>query len=336
MQEMVFDELDLQLLNALQVQPRASWTSLGKILGVDPVTLARRWEKLEGEGLAWVTGYANFGSSPVGAIVEIEAKPGKLLELAHVLGHDSEALTVDITGGARDLVVTVAAATDHALYRYLLERIETLDLVARVHSHPIAKLLTDASQWRLRALDGAQVEALRRLAPGSARTKGSIEIDDAVAMELARSGRATAGEIAARLSLTPRRARESINAQLAAGTFKLRTEIVRSHSGWPVYAWYFLSVPAAQTERVGSQLSRLDEIRTVMSVVGRYNIAMAVWMRTLEDISRLEAAIERQLPDVRIADRSVVMRTTKLVGNLLDDDGRRQGYVPIRLAATRG
>lgn len=111
---------------------------------------------------------------------------------------------------------------------------------------------------------------------------------------------------------------------------RLRTEIVRSLSGWPVSAWYFLSVPAAQTESVGSRLSRIEEIRTVISVVGRYNIAMAVWMRTLSDVSRLEAATEWQLPDVRIADRSVVTRTTKLVGNLLDDSGRAVGYVPWR------
>ncbi len=44
---------------------------------------------------------------------------------------------------------------------------------------------------------------------------------------------------------------------------------------------------------------------------------MTVWMRTLEDVSRLEAAIEEQLPEVRIADPSVVMRTTKRVCTLL-------------------
>ncbi|MET7543897.1 hypothetical protein [Streptomyces sp. NPDC005507] len=40
----------------------------------------------------------------------------------------------------------------------------------------------------------------------------------------------------------------------------------------------------------------------MLSMVGRYNIAMAVWTRNLVDVARLEAAIERQLPQVRIVD----------------------------------
>lgn len=96
-----------------------------------------------------------------------------------------------------------------------------------------------------------------------------------------------------------------------------------------MYAWYFMAIPASQTDRVAGRLQRLDEIRAVISVVGRYNIAMAVWMRTLEDVSRLEAAIEKQLPDVRIVARSVVLRTPKLVGNVLDPTGRRLGYVGL-------
>lgn len=328
MQDSVFDELDLQLLNALQIEPRASWTALGRVLGADPVTLARRWERLEGEGLAWVTGYASGQLASSGAIVEIDAMPGKLIELAGVLAQDPEVVTVDITAGSRDLVATVFAPTDAALYRYLLGRLEMLDLVARVHSHPIAKLLTEASQWRLRALDTVQLAALRALEPAGVRPRRPNEIDGPIAVELARNGRATVSEIAKRLSLNPRRVRDSIAVQISSGAIKLRTDVVRSQSGWPVYAWYFLSLPASQTDRIAGQLSRLDGIRTVISVVGRYNIAMAVWTRTLEDVSRLEAMIEKQLPDVRFADRSVVMRTTKLVGNLLDDEGRRCGYVP--------
>jgi len=39
-------EADLALVNALQVQPRASWSLIGKALGVGPVTVARHWERL--------------------------------------------------------------------------------------------------------------------------------------------------------------------------------------------------------------------------------------------------------------------------------------------------
>ncbi|TDL32122.1 Lrp/AsnC family transcriptional regulator [Arthrobacter nitrophenolicus] len=331
-QETVFDELDLMLLNALQIQPRASWAALGRVLGVDPVTLGRRWERISDEGLAWVTGYSD-AKLQAGAIVEVEAMPGKLMNLAEALLPDPEVATVDITAGSRDLVLSVIAPTSEALYRYVLERLERLDFVAKVYSHPISDVLAEASQWRLRALDTKQVETLRALKPEAGRVRRATEFDGAVAKELFHNGRATAKEIATSLGANPRKVRESIASQLSAGTIRLRTDVIRSASGWPVNAWYFLSLPAAQAERIARQLSRLDEIRSVVSIVGRYNIAMTVWMRTLKDISRLEAAIEAQLPGVRITDRSVVMRTTKLVGTLLDENGRRRGYSATHLQA---
>ncbi len=248
---------------------------------------------------------------------------------------DPEVATVDITAGSRDLVLSVIAPTSEALYRYVLERLERLDFVAKVYSYPISDVLAEASQWRLRALDAKQVETLRAIKPEPGRVRRPTEFDGAVAKELFRNGRATAMEVATSLGANPRKVRESISSQLSAGTIRLRTDVIRSASGWPVNAWYFLSLPAAQAERIARQLSRLDEIRSVASIVGRYNIAMTVWMRTLKDISRLEAAIEEQLPGVRITDRSVVMRTTKLVGTLLDENGRRTGYRATHLQAAK-
>jgi DNA-binding Lrp family transcriptional regulator len=137
--------------------------SAGGIIGVDPVTLARRLERLESEGLAWVTGYASSKLAWPGAIVEIETQPGQLQDVAVLLAQDPEAVTIDITAGSRDLILTVLAPTSEAVYAYLLDRLETLDLIAKVYWHPISKLLKEASQWRLRALGNVKVNALRGL-----------------------------------------------------------------------------------------------------------------------------------------------------------------------------
>lgn len=53
------DRLDLALLHALQIAPRASWTRIGQAIGVDPVTAARRWTRLTGEGYGWLTAYCS-------------------------------------------------------------------------------------------------------------------------------------------------------------------------------------------------------------------------------------------------------------------------------------
>jgi len=46
MESVVLSEIDLQLLHALQINPRAPWNIIGLVLGVSPATAARRWERL--------------------------------------------------------------------------------------------------------------------------------------------------------------------------------------------------------------------------------------------------------------------------------------------------
>jgi hypothetical protein len=76
---------------------------------------------------------------------------------------------------------------------------------------------------------------------------------------------------------------------------------------------------------VGPQLGRMEEVRLVVTAVGEYNVIMAVWLRTLQDVNRLEAVIESRLPGVTIADRSVVLRTVKHLGHILDERGQATG-----------
>ena len=38
----MYEELDRRLVNVLQIDPRASWAKVGKVLGVSPTTVAHR------------------------------------------------------------------------------------------------------------------------------------------------------------------------------------------------------------------------------------------------------------------------------------------------------
>lgn len=58
---------------------------------------------------------------------------------------------------------------------------------------------------------------------------------------------------------------------------------------------------------------------------------MSALVRThqLGDVRRMEAALEHRFPRTRVLERQVTLRTVKLVGRLLDEEGRAAGYVPI-------
>jgi hypothetical protein len=109
----------------------------------------------------------------------------------------------------------------------------------------------------------------------------------------------------------------------------LRTKLQADASRWPICAWFFLRVPAATAATISQRLGSLPEIRTVLQIVGPSNMIMAVSPRELTDVGGLEAAIENQLRDVEIVDRSVVLRTAKRVGVALGRTGRRLRTIPM-------
>ena len=54
---MELSEDDFDLINALQIAPRISWTDAAGVLGVHATTLAARWERLKASGVAWITAH---------------------------------------------------------------------------------------------------------------------------------------------------------------------------------------------------------------------------------------------------------------------------------------
>lgn len=59
------------------------------------------------------------------------------------------------------------------------------------------------------------------------------------------------------------------------------------------------------------------------------NLLLGVWLRSLTDLQRLEAALTRRVGQLRVLDRSIGLRTVKRMGRLLDDAGRAVGHVPV-------
>src|SRR5438128_7915967 len=83
-------ETDLALVEALQVAPRAPWTSLGAALGISAATAAQRWARLAATGSAWVTGGPGVAlwNTRCVAYVEVDCAPERRLAVAEVLAGD--------------------------------------------------------------------------------------------------------------------------------------------------------------------------------------------------------------------------------------------------------
>lgn len=330
-------ELDLRLVHALQVNPRATWAQVARVLEVDAATLGRRWGRLTSAGAAWVSCQPLVFPEQALAFVEIGAAPGRIFDVAQTLARDPQAMTIDIAAGARDLLVTVACADARLLADYLLERVSRVPHVARVQSQVLVRAYTEASRWRLRALGTRQENALSDLLPGvdeDRRVRVAGPLDDRLVAALSVDGRRPLGELAAATGTSESTVRRRLNALLGSGVLRLRCELARDLTEWRVSEWFFLRVPPDRIDEAGQVLAGVPEVRAVLSAAGPANLLVAVWLHTVADGQRLETQLMRRLPHVEVVDRSVVIRPYKLVGRLLDARGYAVGVVPLDLAST--
>jgi DNA-binding Lrp family transcriptional regulator len=329
------DELDRGVVHALQIHPRAPWTLVGDVLGVNPVTVARRWQRLEEAGLAWVTAYPRLSDSRivVTGIVEVDTEPGVAEDVARALAAEHAVANVKITAGGRDVVTAVQTRDlDHLTSRLF----QQTPGVRATRTHVSTGVPTEGSRWRLRSLDAAQcarIEASHASdIPPDTGTGNSAPWDslDAQILELLSSdGRMSIRALATATGVGLTTVRRRLQSLLASRV-SLRCDLARPLSGWPLSAVYFASVPAQYLEETSRVLSGVREVRSCAITAGPHNLVIDVWLRALADVHTFEAHLSRRLPRLVIDDRSVVLRTVKHMGRLLDRDGRCVGVVPLR------
>lgn len=320
MSKNMLDPLEERIIHALQIEGRAPWSELAPVIGVDAVTLARRWESLRERGLAWTTGIFPGGAS---ALIDITCHPQQISEVARHLAQIPEVLTLDHTSGGRDLLATMLAESPLSIWDIVTNSIGALDGVRNTQTHLVTEIVMEASDWRMRALSSQDAAKIPRPRPPRARAPRTVHPDVEAALRhcLTEDGRRPVSRIAAEHGLSEQRVADGLARMRADGMLRIRTDVARTVTGWPVYAWYFMRTAAKHIQQMQGLMARIPEARTALAVASQYNLVVAVWLREMSDVMRFEAALEAAVPSARIVDRSVVFRMSKHLGRLIDEQG---------------
>jgi len=327
----LLSETDLALVNALQVNPRAPWSLVGRALGVGPVTVARHWDRLVERREAWLTAYpgAAVGERLVFAFVQVDCAPGEAMRVARTVADDPHLTAVDYVAGPCDLVLHLVASSLETASRYVVERLSGLPGVVGTRTLVAPRMYAEGSRWQVRAISSGQRGTLTAAEPAPDLSPRFGSLDRALLLALGENARATHAELAARLGVGASTVRRHVAAALAGGVIRLRCEIARSLSPAPVTMLLWLRVPPDQLERAARTLGRLPEVRMCAAVSGAANLLVGVWLRSPADAVSLESGMVGKLSRLEIVDRAVTLRPVKLGGCLLDEAGRISGRVPM-------
>ena len=335
-QATMLSEEDLTLIHALQLRPRASWTVLGSALGVDPVTVARRWSRLVGRGEAWILGSPGpqlFEHICV-AFVEIECAVGSANAVAQALSGHAHALTLERPAGSHDLLATVATRDLDGMSRYTLDILPAIPGVTALRTRIVTHMFTEGGSWRIASLDSSQRAKLAPPSDEPRSRRGPRDItpfDRAILIRLAADGRASYQAVAAVLNTNASTVKRRLDRLVQLGLITFRCDFARPLGGWPVAVTFWARVPPADLPEVGHALVRYPETRNCAAVSGPYNLILEASLHSMADVLRFETHLATMHPSLDIVDRAVMLRQDKLLGHLLDPRGRSLGVVPADL-----
>jgi DNA-binding Lrp family transcriptional regulator len=262
--------------------------------------------------------------------VEIDTAPGMSREVAAVLAADPEAATVKLTSGARDILALAQAPDLRAVSGYLLDRVGHIPGVTNVRSHLATRSALQASRWRVGALNPEQ---RRRLRPDTGpRPEHAVTLqaaDRRIARALNLDGRMSYERLAQHVGIGPVAVRRRLTRLEEGGLITFRCDTSRHLSGREVAAVYFGSLDTYDLDDAKERIQTFPEVRSCSIVAGPHNVIIDALLRSTADVHALERSLSQALPALRIQDRSVVLLTIKLLGRILDADGRSVRSVPL-------
>ncbi|MER7498811.1 Lrp/AsnC family transcriptional regulator [Nonomuraea pusilla] len=327
----LLEEGDLELIDALQINPRASWVDVGAAIGTDPVTAARRWRRLNAAGEAWTTvalGRRQMHAMSV-AFLEIGCAAGAAVEVADALARQGHLITVQHVAADHDLFAIAVAASMPALADHLLTGLPRVPGVAKVRTHLATRVFEASCRWRLRVLPPGAARTLARPAGQAQPGRPMDGVDRLLFTALLRDGRASYAELADAAGVSERTAQRRLSRLLASGDLDFRCDLARPHAGWHSSAVLWLRVPDGLLEETGRALLGWPETRTCAALAGARNLLLTVGLHAVSDLHPLVVRLEERFPYATIVDRQVVLRQSKLYGRLLGPSGRCTGVVPI-------
>ncbi|MGH3641671.1 MAG: Lrp/AsnC family transcriptional regulator [Mycobacterium sp.] len=320
----MIDELDGQIIHALQLSPRASFRLIADTVGAQEQTVARRYRRLRRDGALRVVGLLNprvHGDAQW--VVRVHAKPDDIPRLAEVLVRRPEVTHANILSGWSELVCVVRAplaeGSDGLLQR-LPRTTSVINLDIDLVLHTFGEAGTEPWTAYGHTLDVEQTSRILQRSvqsPPTTGPAGPTEEDQALFDALFADGRAPHARLADHTGWSTARVARRLTALEAAGTLIYDVDILPQRLGFAVNAMIWLTTSPTHLESVGRQIAAHAEIASVAAVSGRNNLMAIAICRDVEHLYRYLAGKFAAVAHVQTYDLSIRAQRLKQTASLI-------------------
>ena len=275
------DLLDTQILHALQIDGRASFTAIANVLAVSDQTVARRYRRLHSAGAVRVRGLLE--PSETGGtqwIVRIRCVPDGAGRLAEALARRDDTSWISLTGGGAEIICVVDAPYGFDRPVAVLDRLPRSGGVVAIDAHCVLHEFfggTESLIGKNGPLTADQVRALRPVPPRRpAVVRPPDPGDGRLLRALNHDGRATVTALAQATGWSQSAVHRRITQLTEARSLYFDVDFDQALFDLGMRAVLWLRVRADRLAAVGRTLADHPEVGYAAATTGATNLYCAV------------------------------------------------------------
>jgi DNA-binding Lrp family transcriptional regulator len=316
-----FDLLDRQLVQALQLDGRASFSRIAQVLGVSDQTVARRYGRLRGTGSLRVLGLTEPAAlGEVQWIIRVQCAPDAAASVAEALARRDDTSWVSLISGGTEINCMTRAPGGQAGNSLLLQRLPRTPSVVGVTAYCILHTYFGGKLSMVNKSDTLTEEQSRQfVTPHAERTSRREQLDEADHRMLAlleQDGRTGLGELAAASGRSQSSVRRRMAELQANGVLYFDVNFSQLIFGLESVAMLWLSVSPSELERTGRALAAHTEVAFVCATTGPTNLHAAVICADIPEFYTYLTTRIAALDAVRQVETSPVLRRVKSAASL--------------------
>ena len=328
------DQLDIQLLHALQIDGRASFSLIADVLGVSDQTIARRYGRLRSAGMLRVRGLADPDRIGLTSwIVRVQCTPNAATAVAEALARRPDTAWISLTSGGTEITAVVRTRTGEDDSHLLLDTLPRSRGVAAMTAQCVLHTFFGGVLSVINksgALTPEQVAALSRPSSGPApagpdeaaavRTGGAPDRiaagDGPLLAALETDGRTTFSDLASVTGWSQTTVRRRITDLRASGTLYFDVDFHQALLDLAVRAMLWLSVSPDRLVAAGEALASHPETAYVAATTGPASLYAAVLSASTQALYDYLTTRIALLPGLNQVETIPVVRTVKRSGLL--------------------
>lgn len=306
------DDVDLQILHALQVDGRLPFSTIAEVIGVSDQTVSRRYSNLRSTKKMRVLGRTDpLRIGETSWFVRVRCSPNVATAVGDALARRPETSWVKLTSGGTEIVAVVRAAVHHDSPSLLLEQLPRTANVVDVTANCLLHRFFGGTEGVVQALSAEQVAALR---PTTAADTSPVVLDDTDRRLLALlevDGRADVATLTKDSGIPGTTVRRRIAELRDSGALYFDVDLDYGRLDYTSQTILWLTINPKDLRRAGEMLAAHSEVAFAAATTGTTNLYANVLCADAAALFQYLTTKIAALPSLQAVETAPVIRTLK-------------------------